>query len=49
MTVRLSLDEGQTWPIGREIDAGPSAYSALADLPDGRIGLTLGKRRFSAL
>ena len=39
MTVRLSLDEGATWPIGREIDAGPSAYSALAELPDGRFGL----------
>ena len=39
MTVRLSLDNGQTWPIGREIDAGPPAYSALAELTDGRIGL----------
>ena len=39
MTVWLSEDEGATWPIKRLIDAGPSAYSDLAVLPDGRIAL----------
>ena len=34
MTVRLSYDEGKTWPVAKEINAGPSAYSALAVLPD---------------
>lgn len=37
MTVRLSLDQGNTWPIAKELYAGPSAYSALAVLPDKRI------------
>jgi sialidase-1 len=38
MTVRLSLDDGQTWPFSRELYAGPSAYSCLVTLRDGRIG-----------
>ncbi len=39
MTVRLSYDEGKTWPVSRLIYAGPSAYSSLAVLRDGTIGL----------
>lgn len=39
MTVRLSHDEGKTWPAARLVHAGPSAYSCLGQLPDGRIGL----------
>ena len=37
MTVRLSYDEGITWPIARMIDPGPSGYSCLAILSDGTI------------
>jgi sialidase-1 len=37
MTVRLSEDEGKTWPAARLVWAGPAAYSALAALPDGRV------------
>jgi hypothetical protein len=37
MTVRLSRDEGKTWPHTRVLHAGPSAYSCLAMLPDGTI------------
>ena len=39
LTVRISLDEGNTWHHARELDRGPSAYSALAQLSDGRIGV----------
>lgn len=39
MTVRASFDDGQTWPVARLVDARPSAYSCLAILPDGTIGL----------
>ena len=39
MTVRLSYDEGQTWPLARVVDQGPSAYSSLAVLKDSAIGL----------
>jgi len=34
MTVRVSYDEGQTWPVSKLIHAGPAAYSCLAVLPD---------------
>ena len=39
MTVRLSYDEGKTWPVKRLIHAGPASYSCLVRLPDGDIGL----------
>ncbi len=38
MSVRLSLDEGQTWPIAKTLYESHSAYSCLVVLPDGRIG-----------
>lgn len=37
MTVRLSRDEGATWPVARVLHPGPSAYSCLAVLPSGEI------------
>ena len=37
MTVRLSEDDAETWPASRTIHQGPSAYSSLAVLPDGRV------------
>ncbi len=37
MTVRLSYDDGKTWPISKLIHEGPSAYSNLAVLSDGSI------------
>lgn len=38
MTVRLSEDDGQTWSAGRQLHAGPSAYSCLITFPDQTIG-----------
>jgi sialidase-1 len=38
MTVRLSPDDGKTWPASRVLHDGPAAYSCLAVLPDGGIG-----------
>lgn len=40
MTVRLSEDDGRTWPQSVVLHDGPSAYSSLSVLPDGR-GLCL--------
>lgn len=37
MTVRLSVDDARTWSRSRQLYAGPSAYSCLAQLPDGTI------------
>jgi sialidase-1 len=39
MTVRVSHDEGASWPIARVIHDGPAAYSSLVVFPDGSIGL----------
>lgn len=39
MTVKLSHDEGKTWPFAKLIHAGPSSYSSLVRLPNGDIGL----------
>jgi len=38
MTVRLSYDEGRTWPVSKVIHPGPSAYSCMVVLPDNTIG-----------
>ncbi len=38
MTVRLSYDDGATWPVNRTLYAGPSAYSCLVLLPNGTVG-----------
>jgi sialidase-1 len=37
LTVRLSDDDGDTWPVAWVIHAGPAAYSCLAVLDDGTI------------
>lgn len=38
LTLRLSPDQGASWPRELLLDAGPSAYSCLSLLPDGSIG-----------
>lgn len=37
LTVRLSYDEGATWPVSKLLHEGPGAYSCLAVLPGGNI------------
>ena len=37
VTVKLSYDEGKTWPAGRSVEPGYSGYSDLAVFPDGTI------------
>jgi sialidase-1 len=48
MTVRLSCDEGKTWPVSKAIHPGPSAYCCLTVLQDGTIGLLYENGRKSA-
>jgi len=38
LTVRVSRDNGKTWPVSRSLHEGPSAYSCLTVLPDKSIG-----------
>lgn len=35
LSIKLSYDEGQTWPVNKVLEPGRSAYSDLALLPDG--------------
>ena len=37
VSIKLSRDGGDTWPVHRVLEPGPSAYSDLAVLPDGTI------------
>jgi len=37
LTVRLSYDEGRTWPVSRLLEPGRAAYSDILTLPDGTI------------
>ena len=37
LTVKLSHDEGQTWPVAKVIDPGVAGYSDIATGPDGTI------------
>ena len=39
LAVRLSNDEGQSWPVSPRVNDGPAAYSCLSVLADGAIGL----------
>ncbi len=39
LTVRLSRDDGASWKASRLVYEGPSAYSSLAMLPGGTVGL----------
>lgn len=38
LTVRVSYDEGATWPVSQQLHAGPAAYSCLTILPGKTIG-----------
>jgi sialidase-1 len=37
--VRISYDEGKTWPVEKTILKGPGAYSSMTVFPDGSIGI----------
>lgn len=39
LTIRTSADSGRTWSVGRVLEPGAAAYSALAVLRDGRLGV----------
>ncbi|WLQ63218.1 MULTISPECIES: sialidase family protein [Streptomyces] len=39
LTVKMSCDNGRTWPIRKVVNSGSAAYSTLTRLPDGRLGL----------
>jgi len=48
-TVRLSYDEGRTWPESKLVDGGSSGYCCLTRLADGRIGLIYERDSYKKL
>lgn len=49
LTLRLSYDEGKTWPESKLIYAERAAYSRLAVLPSGEIGLVYERDNYAYL
>ncbi len=49
LTVRVSYDGGKTWPGARVVCEGSSAYSSLASLPEGDIGLLYERDNYKYL
>jgi len=49
MTVRVSYDEGKTWPVAKLLNAGPSGYSCLTVLPDMKIGCLYERGEHSSI
>ncbi|REF29723.1 sialidase-1 [Calidifontibacter indicus] len=47
--LRLSTDEGRTWPHTLSICAGSSAYSTVQRLPDGRIGVLYERQGYTEI
>ena len=37
LSIKLSRDDGKTWPVNKVLDPGKAAYSDLAVLPDGTV------------
>lgn len=44
-TLRMSCDDGQTWPVSRVFAPGRLDYSHMATLPDGNVGLMWEDRK----
>jgi sialidase-1 len=49
MTLRISYDEGQTWPVSNQVYAAGSAYSSVTKLANGDIGLIFEKDPYGNL
>lgn len=49
LTVRVSPDNGRSWSAGKEIYAGPAAYSDLVVQRDGRIGVLYEKDDYARI
>jgi sialidase-1 len=49
LTLRVSCDGGRTWPSARVLVEGPSAYSSLAELPGGDVGVLFERGEYAAI
>lgn len=49
LVVKLSCDEGATWPVRTVIDTGRAAYSTITRLPDGTLGLLYERNDYETI
>jgi sialidase-1 len=49
LRVRLSRDEGKTWPHGKLICVGSTAYSCMARLPRDRVGIVYERSNYQRI
>lgn len=49
LTIRISRDDGKTWPQSRLLYAGSSAYCSLAVLPNGDVGVLFERDEYRKL
>lgn len=49
LKIRLSYDEGRTWPVSKLVAPGSAAYSCMARLPDGRLGVIFERNNYGKL
>jgi sialidase-1 len=49
LTLRLSCDNGATWPVRKVVEPSGASYSTLARLPDGRFGLLYERGSVTAI
>jgi sialidase-1 len=49
LTIKASADRCQSWPQSRMVYSGHSAYSAMAALPDGGVGVLYEKDAYRRL
>ncbi len=47
--LRVSYDEGKTWPIGKTVYADGFAYSCMSRLSDGRIGILFERDNYAKI
>ncbi len=49
LRVRMSLDEGRTWPVSKLVASGSAAYSCMARLADGRVGIVYERNNYGQI
>lgn len=49
LVVKLSCDDGQTWPVTRVVEPGSAGYSTLTNLPGGGFGLLYERNNYTEM
>ena len=47
LVIKMSCDDGETWPVTKVVDRGSAGYSTLVYLPDGHFGLLFERDHYT--